>query len=525
MADGIDDPPLDQLGNAQQDPPPQQNPAPAQDPPQVNQLPQHDLPPGAAEHAHIVGVQRGGIVQRLQRWINFVNQPEFAEMDYYAAKTRQDRGADLMKQMEEAQLDYVAALATARQPVVPVGDEFMQLEEQYFNAKTRLARRFAELAADEPRLAGAANATPNELRTIKLQMPTQENNIQNTWGYFDGNLTRWLEFKQRFTRTMHDNADISAVFKFSYLKKSLSGKPLELLRRFDVNDANYPAAWERLNQEYDKKYPIARSYLAPFFSLKAISQTQTAKELSHISNVTMETYRNLQSLGYPVEHWHMIMIHVVHGLLNSSLLYKWNLEVTKDVELNPTLDSVIAFIDRHAAASTTDTVPRPMELQIQNPQPQTNRIDHNRSQGSSRSSSQLSAHGSARSATQGATSEAKWNYPCRACGGNHKLFYCPEFNALNYSGRMNECKKKTICVRCLKGGHTVVNCHDNYVCKHPQCKPTSAQPFKDKHNSMLCPNQNKQYVAAPVQQGAAKSNESAIERKSRSKNRHPRDSD
>lgn len=134
MADGIDDPPLDQLGNAQQDPPPQQNPAPAQDPPQVNQLPQHDLPPGAAEHAHIVGVQRGGIVQRLQRWINFVNQPEFAEMDYYAAKTRQDRGADLMKQMEEAQLDYVAALATARQPVVPVGDEFMQLEEQYFNA-------------------------------------------------------------------------------------------------------------------------------------------------------------------------------------------------------------------------------------------------------------------------------------------------------------------------------------------------------------------------------------------------------
>lgn len=143
MADGIDDPPLDQLGNAQQDPPPQQNPAPAQDPPQVNQLPQHDLPPGAA------------------------------------------------------------------------------------------------------------NATPNELRTIKLQMATQENNIPNTWGYFDGDLHRWLEFKQRFTRAIHENADISAVFKFLYLKKSLSGEPLELLKRFDVNDANYSAAWERLNQEYE----------------------------------------------------------------------------------------------------------------------------------------------------------------------------------------------------------------------------------------------------------------------------------
>lgn len=48
--------------------------------------------------------------------------------------------------------------------------------------------------------------------------------IENTWGEFDGALTQWQGFHDRFKIAVHENSLIPCAFKFQYLQKSLKGR-------------------------------------------------------------------------------------------------------------------------------------------------------------------------------------------------------------------------------------------------------------------------------------------------------------
>lgn len=134
-------------------------------------------------------------MQRVLRWIGFMNLPEFAEMDFYTAKTRIERGTNLMKQMEEIQLDTMRAVVLARLPIADYGNEFMDLEEQYFTASTRLLRRFVEVTPGNEQHGAAAPAQGVEQQPLVVKVPPQQHNIPNSWGYFDGkSLTKWKDF-------------------------------------------------------------------------------------------------------------------------------------------------------------------------------------------------------------------------------------------------------------------------------------------------------------------------------------------
>lgn len=247
--------------------------------------------------------QRGMQMQRLDRWIKYVQQPAFAEIDFYQAQTRIERGEQLMEQMEAIQLRMMEVAAADVDPVAAYGFSFMELEEQYLTAKSRFVRRLAELKPANEQPGTVEGAAAAQLQRINVQLAPAPNQIHNTWGNFDGSLLQWKEFKERYIAQCHGNENIDPVFKFSHLKKSLSGEPADGIKGYQVNAENYTAAWNSLVEKYDRKYPLAREYLRQFFSLTAISTPATAEELRRLSNVTMETVRNLGSLG-PVAHDH-----------------------------------------------------------------------------------------------------------------------------------------------------------------------------------------------------------------------------
>lgn len=418
--------------------------------------------------------QRASIRQRLDRWIAFVDLPEFAAMDLFAVQTRMERGRALMKQMEDKQLDTVAAIVDAN-AVEQYGTEFMELEERYYEASARLNRRMGEL---ERQQAPAVNPEQPEQR-IKVHIPAQQTDIRNTWGNFDGSLLQWKEFKDRFIAAIHNNKDVDPVFKFSYLKKSLRGPAADSLKGYDVTEANYNVAWERLNKEYDRKYPLAREYLRQFFSLKAVGVPATVEELRRLSNVTMETRRNLESLGYPVNEWNIIFVHVLHGLLNHQLACEWGLELLK-LDDNPTTEQMVAFLDKHVNAAASTNQPQPNIIINVNNDTNQNRQGYAKE----KAARPTSSTGSNQASNQGAAAEP-WRFPCGSCGGNHKIFYCPEFSQLTYKGRVQQVLKKKLCVLCLKRGHSIDACYDLSRCSHKKCKDDGLT----KHNSLLCENQ------------------------------------
>ena len=60
-------------------------------------------PEQLSEHDKILH-QRGSLVTRMNRWINFVNLAEFLEMDLHETKARINRGAEMFHTLEQAQL-------------------------------------------------------------------------------------------------------------------------------------------------------------------------------------------------------------------------------------------------------------------------------------------------------------------------------------------------------------------------------------------------------------------------------------
>lgn len=432
------------------------------------------VPQGVIENARIVKVQRDSVFERLRNWVAFVHREAFMELDPPAIQIRLERGIKLMQQAEEVQLELIGATSAARQGIAELGEQFMLLEEHYNTAAAAAVRRAAELRpADRP--PPAANAAQQQV--LRLQM--QEQNIQNTWGHFDGQLLKWKEFKQHFSAMIHSNNDVSNLYKFSHLKKSLHGKALELLNGLDVNADNYPAAWQALTQEYDRRYPLAREYLKQFFMLKGISTPATAEELRKVSKVTKETISNLTGLGYQVQAWNVLMVHVIHGLLNEALAYEWNLTLTRANNDDPSVDDITAFLDQHSRAATSGRVPQPhpsiiVQLETSNRGRNESPANRNNPGASGTAQSNHSARGSA-------ANMEKWTYPCGACEGNHKVFFCPEFVPLDYEARWQVVKKKRMCPLCLKRGHQLAECRDRHRCDEQQCR------HDPRHNSMLCP--------------------------------------
>lgn len=451
-----------------------------------------------AEH-DVVQQQRNTVVRRLERWIAQLDQPEFAQMDYHDAQTRKAHGEGIMHQMEEMQLDVVrAAVSAGLNIAVDYGNEFMELEERYFNATVRLNRRIAELiAAAAPRAVADGEAAPaagaNNQQKIVVQVPPQQHNMTNTWGTFDGrSLYKWKEFKQRFSAAIHNNEHVSTTYKFTYLKNSLKNKASELIARYESTDENYEAAWDRLNSEYDRKYPLARAYLERFLQLKEISDPATADELRHLSNVTMETVQNLNSIGYPVDQWNMVFVHVLHALLNAKLSYEWNMELKDQHNDEPTVANIVEFIDKRASAAINVRTMRSEIVVVTNNDRAANSKDQrNNSRNSSATrSTSGAAHGSADGSAT--ASDQKWKYPCGSCNKDHKIYFCPEFTALSYDARVADAKKKGLCVLCLKRGHGVENCYDSSRCRDAACSGN------DKHNSWLCPQKKSKQLARPA---------------------------
>lgn len=94
-------------------------------------------------------------------------------------------------------------------------------EEKYLVACAALKRKIREL---EPVGQQQQHQQQQQPLAVQVNMPFQQHDIRNIWGEFDGNLTKWQGFRDRFISAIHANDLVTPGYKFSHLKKSLTGK-------------------------------------------------------------------------------------------------------------------------------------------------------------------------------------------------------------------------------------------------------------------------------------------------------------
>ena len=85
---------------------------------------------------------------------------------------------------------------------------------------------------------------------------------------FDGDVLKFHNFWDQFKGSVHDNDNVSAVQKFTYLRSVLEGVAYHTIEGFEVTSANYQHAVNALKHRFSRKRIIISSLVKSVVQLK-----------------------------------------------------------------------------------------------------------------------------------------------------------------------------------------------------------------------------------------------------------------
>ena len=136
---------------------------------------------------------------------------------------------------------------------------------------------------------------------------------------FDGNPLHWESFWDVFKSTIHDNNSIDDIVKFTYLRKSLTGKAADALKGLTLTSNNYRNACKILVDRFaDPQVVIS----ANIDQLLELSPVKSSKNIEHLRNLfdKIEIHtRNLELLDVNSEHYGPILISLIMNKLPEDL--------------------------------------------------------------------------------------------------------------------------------------------------------------------------------------------------------------
>ena len=88
---------------------------------------------------------------------------------------------------------------------------------------------------------------------------------------FSGRFSEWATFRDLFKSVIHDAEKLTDLDRFCYLKVGVHGKAFEIVKKYKLNAANYPLAWQDLVSHYENKKSLVTSHLNASFNSKPIN--------------------------------------------------------------------------------------------------------------------------------------------------------------------------------------------------------------------------------------------------------------
>lgn len=217
-------------------------------------------------------------------------------------------------------------------------DNFDKFESTYYET----VGKAKELLETQPSVFPVAKPT-TALKT-KLKPPELPT--------FFGAYEQWPSFFQMFNSLVHSNLNLTEIIKFHYLRSSLSGKALSLIRSIDFTEANYLVALQTLRDEFENKKIIIRNHCEAIVNLGFPTcickkkETLTAKDLENIHNKINQAVQSLNALKVDTTSWDPLVVHLATAKFDQSTLTEWEKVVpTKDP---PRLQELLEFLKKRS---------------------------------------------------------------------------------------------------------------------------------------------------------------------------------
>ncbi|XP_036322037.1 uncharacterized protein LOC118736036 [Rhagoletis pomonella] len=161
---------------------------------------------------------------------------------------------------------------------------------------------------------------------------------------FDGSFQKWLSFKDMFTTCIINEACLSDVQRLHYLKGSLLGEAETLLRSISIQENNFAIAWDMLQQRYNNKRRLVKSYLRNITKLPAITN-ESDSVMRKLLDTTTESVRALKQLGRPTEHWDDWLVLLVTEKLDPATVKQWEMSLESPNVL-PEYTTLVQFLEK-----------------------------------------------------------------------------------------------------------------------------------------------------------------------------------
>ena len=285
----------------------------------------------------------------------------------------------------------------------------------------------------------------------KLQLPK-----------FAGDVTKFRTFWDSFDSAINQNADLSPIDKFSYLKTLVEGPAAHAIQGLTLSEANYAAAIELIKEWFGKPQQIISAHIDELLKLPSCSDDNAIQIRSVFDRIRVNA-RGLESLGVGSDQYGSFMIPIIMAKLPPAVRLQVARVTTRDVwNMDELLEVIKSEVEARELSEgiRVGEMKKPESVNRRPPIPTA----------------------SALVTREGGPSRIK----CVYCRGEHYSASCDKVNTV--SARTEVLKKEGRCFLCLSNGHRASQCTSNKRCrkcgrKHHQSICVPSKPVEEKETT------------------------------------------
>lgn len=300
-------------------------------------------------------------------------------------------------------------------------DDRASFETQYFEIEVKFHELLHNMNSDTDRSSnhGSSNTTRSthsssaQIRLHTIEIPC-----------FDGNVCKWLHYRDTFQALIIDNKVLSDVQKFHYLISSLKDEAKMLILNLPVTNDNFTVAWDLVTQRYNNIKLIAMNHAKLLVQMPLVKKGDASSLGQLINHVSSHT-NAIQALTLNASMHDLILNHLLLSVLDLETHKEWERQTSRQQDI-PSTAKVIEFLEDKCKA---------LELAQANQSTGTTPTRYAQQPGSkvSQSKCYLTTH-----------------VQCPSCKEPHRLFRCNNFLRMQPKQRFEFAKQIRACFNCLQ---------------------------------------------------------------------------
>lgn len=172
---------------------------------------------------------------------------------------------------------------------------------------------------------------------------------------FRGDVTTWMGFWDSFKSAVHDNASLSKIDKFNYLRSLLEGAASRAIQGLALSNNNYDAAVEILEQRFGKTQQIISAHMEEILKLQPCL-TDRPSSLRFLYDKLSVHVRGLSSLGVSSQEYGSLLIPIIMSKLPNEIRLEIARKSTDEVwKIDELLDTIKGEVEAREASESVKT--------------------------------------------------------------------------------------------------------------------------------------------------------------------------